>query len=374
MNVGFESKRIFTNFTGLGNYGRFIVSSLSDQFPSDHYYLYTPYNSDHREVEDIRSRKNIEVITPSGAYRLLPSAWRTLGIASHSSIRQLNVFHGLSQELPYMLPKHVKKLVTVHDLIFLRYPEFYRSVDVAIYKAKVIHACRLADRVIAISEQTKNDLVDILKVNPQKIEVIYQGIHPIFRKQVSRDELNDTRKRYGLPSDYLLNVGTIEPRKNLIALIRALGMLSHDDQISLVVIGRKTSYFKQVEEVAKASGVLGKIHFLSNASFSDFPALYAGASIFIYPSLFEGFGIPLVEAIACGVPVITSTGSCFYEAAGPDSIYVDPINPEALSNAISSLLRDKQKAATMVERSLQFIKRFEPVVIANHLKKVYAST
>jgi glycosyltransferase involved in cell wall biosynthesis len=351
-----------------------VVSALSDHAaPSDRFYLYTPADNSHPEVQRIRSRKNVEILTPPGAYNFMPTAWRTFGIAHHQTMKDLDVFHGLSQELPYRLPLKIKKVVTVHDLIFLRYPQFYQPLDVFIYKTKVIHACKMADRVVAISNQTRNDLIEFLNVDEKKIEVIYQGIHPIFGTPISADDVNQVKVRYGLPSQYLLSVGTIEARKNLISVIKAIALLPESKRIPLVVVGRKTEYYNEVHNLVARSGLQNKIHFLDNARFSDFPALYSGAKIFIYPSLFEGFGIPLVEAISCGVPVITSQGSCFSEAAGPDSLYINPNDSAALSVAIASLLDDPARSSAIVRNSREFIKRFDPSVIAADLKALYAS-
>src|SRR5690349_7808131 len=162
MYIGFEAKRVFSNYTGLGNYGRFVVSSLAENFPDHSYFLYTPKFVANREVEPYLIHKNVEIIEPAGGYRAFTSLWRTWAMGFDSSVKKLNVFHGLSQELPYHLTKGLKKVVTVHDLIFLRFPQFYNSIDVSIYKAKVIHACKTADHVVAISEQTKQDLIDYL--------------------------------------------------------------------------------------------------------------------------------------------------------------------------------------------------------------------
>ena len=169
MQVGFEAKRLFTNFTGLGNYSRFIVNALSEFAPENTYILYSPRIKSHPEVDPILARPNIKAIGPTGGFTFLKSLWRSWGIQYNKSIPNLDIFHGLSQELPAGLPKHIKKIVTVHDLIYIRYPQFYNPIDVAIYTAKVKSACRRADKVIAISQQTANDLIEFIKVDPCEV-------------------------------------------------------------------------------------------------------------------------------------------------------------------------------------------------------------
>jgi glycosyltransferase involved in cell wall biosynthesis len=373
MNIGFEAKRFFMNNTGLGNYSRFVVRALSTTFPDNRYYLYTPSNPVQHDAVDILNSGNVNVVTPGAAYRFFKatSVWRTVGIGSEPTVATLQVFHGLSQELPLNLPSKIKKVITVHDLIFYRYPEFYKSIDVAIYKKKLKSAVDRADNIIAISEQTSCDLQEFLKVDPSRITIIYQGSHPNFKRRLSRAEIDSVTARYNLPAEYILTVGTIEKRKNLMTVVKALSLIPKSSRIPLVVLGRPTTYFKEVVAVARERGVLSDMIVPGNVPFPDFPAIYQKASLFIYPSLFEGFGIPLVEAIESRVPVITSHGSCFSEAAGPSSIFVDPTDEEALADGINRVLLDSALAKSMVAASSEYIRKFEPAAIANKLMSVY---
>jgi glycosyltransferase involved in cell wall biosynthesis len=375
MNIGFEAKRFFTNNTGLGNYSRFVIRALSSHFSDNNYYLYTPRNPLHKENADILSSSNIKVITPGKWYKFFraTSIWRTWGISREPSIHDVNVFHGLSQELPLNLPKRIRKIITVHDLIFFRYPEFYKSVDVAIYKKKLRLGCENADKIIAISEQTKSDLQEFLRIDPSRIEIVYQGSHPNFRRKLNEGQIEEVTRKFDLPQNYILSVGTIEKRKNLLVLIRALALIPKEARMPLVILGRPTDYIHEVLATAKQLNVFDSILFPKNVSFGEFPAIYQKARLFVYPSLFEGFGIPLIEAIESRVPVITSAGSCFSEAAGPSSIFIDPQDPEALAAAIGKVLSDKSLASAMVSASYEYIQRFEPQVIGKKIMDIYRS-
>ncbi len=373
MKIGFDAKRLFNNFTGLGNYSRFVVDALLKHVPENEYLLYTPRTRRHAEIDSISDHSKITIVTPPFAYRLFKasSLWRSWGVSAEQSIGSLNVFHGLSQELPLSLPSRVKKVVTVHDLIFLRYPKFYNPIDVAIYKAKVKHACKTAQKIISISEQTASDLVHFLNVPQQKIVTVYQGCHPQFKKVLSASEILKIRKKHRLPEQYLLNVGTIEARKNVILIIRALSRIPKENRLPLVIVGRETEYKREIVIEALQRNVWESIIFLHDIPFTDFPAIYQGAKLFVYPSLFEGFGIPLVEAIESGIPVITSNGSCFSEAAGPSSIYVEPTNAEELAFQINRVVHDSELREKMVNEGQRYTKRFLPSQIANDLLSVY---
>jgi glycosyltransferase involved in cell wall biosynthesis len=263
----------------------------------------------------------------------------------------------------------VKTVVTVHDLIFLRYPEFYGKVNVSIYKKKLVYACKVADRIVAISSQTKDDLINFLNVSPSKIDVIYQSCDVNFQKKCAEDELVDVRAKYGLPEKYILYVGTIEERKNLLNIVKAL--YEKHINLPLVVIGRKTKYFHNEVLPYIEQNNVKNIVFPSFVSNEDLPAVYQSALCFVYPSIFEGFGIPILEALTSGVPVITSKGSCFEETGGSHSLYVDPNSPEQIGDAILRLMGDANLRELMVAKGYEQAKLFLPERIAEEFMRLY---
>lgn len=375
MKIGFDAKRLFHNFTGLGNYSRFVVSALLEHTANNEYVLFTPKARSHAEINPITDHKEVSVVTPPFFYSLLKasSIWRSWGISNDPAIQSLNVFHGLNQELPVSLPDSIRKVVTVHDLIFLRFPKLYNPVDVRIYEAKVKSACQSANSIVAISQQTAEDLMNFLNIPESKIKVIYQGCHPQFMKRVSPEEISNTKKRHHLPDRYVLNVGTMEARKNVMILVKAMSLLPEGSRFPLAIMGRETAYKKQIVAMASKLGLLDSIIFLHDVPFTDFPAIYQGAQLFVYPSLFEGFGIPLVEAIESCIPVITSTGSCFSEAAGPSSIYVNPSREDELAFQINRVLADHDLRDKMIKDGKEYAKRFTSAQIAHELIAVYQS-
>lgn len=371
MKIGFDAKRLFNNFTGLGNYSRFVVDALADRFPEHEYVLYTPRLRSHPETQIYQNSRFI-IRKPESAFaKRLSSVWRSYALGNVAAKEGVTIFHGLSNELPLTKPASLKTIVTVHDLIFKRYPEYYKPIDVQIYTWKLKKACASADVVVAVSQQTSSDLQEFLNVPASKIKVVYQGCHPNFKVVASDEVKQRVRVKYNLPHEFLLYVGTIERRKNALTLVKAIAGLK--SSIPLVLVGKATEYLKEIQTFISSNNLEHRVFIHHDISFVDLPVIYQMARVFIYPSLFEGFGIPIVEAMVSGVPVITSTGSCFVEAGGAGAIYVDPRNREALASQIELVSSSADLRTKMISTSLEYIKQFEPPIIAQNLMQVYQS-
>lgn len=368
MRIGFDAKRAFFNRSGLGNYSRFVIKSLIDFYPKDNYLLFTPKLSN--RIRFFNSQDNIEVISPDKLlHKKLSSYWRSMAMAKDFKKLQLDIFHGLSGELPKSISNStVRSVVTIHDLIFLRYPELYKAIDRKIYEKKFRFACNVSDKVIAISEQTKRDIIEFLGTEEAKIEVIYQGCDMRFQQDAPEAIKNEVKKIHTLPNEYLLYVGTIEKRKNLLSIVKAIHM--GKIEVPLVIVGKKTSYYNEVEAYIRQYK-LENIYFLNNVTNAHLPAIYQMASVFIYPSVFEGFGIPILEALYSKVPVITSKGSCFSEAGGPFSIYIDPNEPEAIAAGIHRILNQPEFKEKMVSEGFAYAQNFDHKLLVKKLNNLY---
>ena len=366
MNIGFDGKRAANNLTGLGNYSRSLITHLSSFFHQNHYFVYSPKVKAIPQVSSFLKRENIHLCLPD-KHSLL---WRSLGIKKQFSKDRIDLYHGLSNEIPLgMQHSPVKTVVTIHDLIFLRLPQQYKFIDRSIYNFKSKYACKHADRIIAISEQTKKDIIHFYHTDPAKIEVIYQTCDDAFKQLVPEEKKESVRSRYNLPEKYLLNVGTIEPRKNLKLIVQALREVPQD--VKLVVVGKKQPYAAQVMDEIIKLGLEKRVIFLRDIPFSDLPAIYQSAQIFIYPSFYEGFGIPVIEALYSGIPVIAATGSCLEEAGGSGSVYIDPNNAAELTLAINTILQNSDQQSLMREKGLVHVQQFEAEVLANQLMNCY---
>lgn len=367
MRIGFDAKRAFSNNTGLGNYSRTIINALCRHFPENEYSLYTPSQG---KKSIYVPPDNTRVALPSTPWSIqLKSYWRTFGLSKQLEKENIEIYHGLSNEIPVGIDKTgVKSVVTIHDLIFMRQPGLYAPVDRRIYEKKVRNAVKSADRIIAISNQTRTDLLELFNADEKKIKVIYQGCNPWFYNKVKEESRNKIMKKYKLPSSYLLYIGTIEERKDLLSIIRAI----HQNRIEipLVAIGRKTPYYLKVKNYINKHHV-GNIHFHHHIENSDLPAIYQQAKAFIYPSHYEGFGIPVLEALNSGIPVITSRGGCLEETAGKGALLIDPGDASQLGEAITRVVDDQALRQNLIKAGMEHALRFREEETIPELIKLY---
>jgi len=370
LRIGFDAKRAFLNNTGLGNYSRSVIASLSRYFPENKYFLYTPKVRVNSRTEGLLYQDNITIRTPR--FPFLKSWWRSRFVVKQLQKDRIDIYHGLSHELPIGIQHSgIRTVVTIHDLIFMRYPQYYKPADRKIYELKFKNACRHADKIIAISEQTKRDIIHFFKTDPSKIEVVYQSCHPAFREKCSDENLSLVSTKYQLPENFILNVGTIEERKNALLIAKALKDIA--PEIKLVLIGKETKYATQIRTFLKEAQLEHRVVFLQNVAFKDLPAIYQLAKVFVYPSEFEGFGIPVLEALCSGIPVIAANGSCLEEAGGPESIYIAPEDVNGLAKAIENVLNNDVLQAAMIAAGKEYASGFTEEAHAKHIMKVYES-
>ena len=366
MKIGYDAKRIVRNGTGLGNYGRTLVNDIAQYDAELDLRLYVPDKGRDELRGQIVAQDNVSFCYPhDSALPFAKAWWRTKGMVKDLQRDQIQIYHGLSGELPFGISKtNIRSVVTIHDLIFLRHPEFYHWIDTKIYTWKFLQTIKEADHIIAISECTKRDIIELGQADESRISVIYQSCAPRFTISFSQNEEKKT-------SRYILSVGSIEARKNILLAVKALPYLPED--ISLVIVGRHTKYTDQVNDYIKANRLEHRIRILHGVSDEELPALYAGAEAFVYPSVYEGFGIPIIEAISCGLPVVACTGSCLEEAGGPDSLYVAPDDVEGMANAIRQSLRGAEGREQRITRSHEYIRRFEGRDVASQVIELYYS-
>lgn len=368
MHIGFDAKRLFFNHSGLGNYSRSTVGLLRKYAPQHRYTLFTPREGNRCGFDTDRT----EVVRPHGAAALAPSLWRSYGMARAIRRSGVEVYHGLSNELPADIRRSgARSVLTMHDLIFVRMPELYKPADRRIYTAKYGRSCREADRIVAISRQTADDLVNLWHVDPARIEVVYQGCDPIFYEQATDERRKAVGQRYMLPNGYILSVGTIERRKNLMLTVKAMAEGNID--CFLVAVGRHTPYADEVMEYAVRNGIAHRIRMVHDAAFADLPALYQMSSAVVYASLYEGFGIPILEGLNSGVPVITSRGGVFSETGGDACLYVDPHDADQMIDALNRALGDQALRSDLAEKAAGHVLHFREERIAEHLMRVYES-
>lgn len=383
MNIGFDAKRAAQNRTGLGNYSRFVIRILSEKFAGNQYHLYTPKPHRMPYLQEIPTLKHLFLhFPPQGIWSRIRSLWRVWGITKDIQKDGIQIFHGLSNELPLNIGtpeqrkmkaggKGCKYIVTVHDLIFIHTPQYYHCIDRQIYNFKFRRACRCADRVIAVSEYTKQEIMHYYHTPESKIDVVYQGCDPVFSQEIEEGKLQEVKARYQLPDKFVLYVGSIEERKNLMLVAKAMAELNRRAAIHVVAVGRRTAYVDQIQDFLKAQGIDHLFHFYHQVPYADLPSFYKWASTFAYPSRIEGFGIPLLEAISSGVPAIGCTGSCLEEAGGPNSIYVNPDDAKGMADAILRTCTDEPLRQHMISEGKKYALNFSDEKLSHDLMKVY---
>lgn len=371
ISIGYDAKRIVRNNTGLGNYGRTLINALAEVSPELQLRLYAPDEGNERLRNEVIKANNISFVYPKNLrFRFQKDLWRQAGIVNQLQQDRVQLYHGLSGELPKgIAASGIKSIVTIHDLIFLRHPEYYTFIDAFLYKRKFLHTCQEADRIVAISQCTKRDILHYSDFPEERINVVYQSCGTRFRDVVSNDFKAEIVRKYQLPKRFLLFVGSIEERKNLLLAVKALLKLPQD--ISIVAVGRKTKYTQKVEKFAQSHGIIPRLHFLHGISNAELPAIYQQAECFVYPSRYEGFGIPIIEAIQSGLPVVGCTGSCLEEAGGTANLYVDPDNETDFAAAVSALLVGNNDRQRRIEESQNYIKRFENGDVAQAMLTEY---
>lgn len=375
MIIGFDAKRAMNNFTGLGNYSRLVIESIAKEYPDDKSLCFVPSMRHNPRLNTLRELKNVKWVTPSSSImRALPrSVWRTWGIPSQAQSLGVNIYHGLSNELPLNINSSgVKSVVTIHDLIYRRLPYCYKPADRLLYDWKYGTSCRIATRIIAISEATRRDIMEIYGIPESRIDVIYQGCDDSFRIHHSEQDISDTLHIYGIDSPYMVQVGTVERRKNLELTLRALAALPREyDNVKLAVIGRGKEYRTKMQTLAAELGIKQRVIWLDTVPFAHLPALCQGAKIILYPSHYEGFGIPVLEGLESRRPVIAANTSSLPEAGGEAALYVDPFDVVSMREAMESILSGSADTGGMIEKGLRHARQFNTSSMATKIMDTY---
>ena len=374
MRIGFDAKRLYGNFTGLGNYSRSLLKNIGVQYPEHNYYLYTPRTPRAKPSPETDYFFHSADFHTYQSKAWLKSWWRSFAMTRQLKSDHIQLYHGLSHELPFRLRQAgIRSVVTIHDLIFKIYPQTYAAIDRKIYDLKFKDSCLRADRIVAISHNTKRDIVRFYGIDPHKIEVIYQSCDPLYYQL---DDMQKIRSTDFIPSEYLLFVGSIQERKNLQLLIEAYQHLPSDAQIPVVVVGRGGKYQLEMKKRVQASGIEHLVFWMDTVTDNyHLRCLYQNARALVYPSLYEGFGLPVVEALLSKTPVITSNVSSLPEAGGPHSLYVDPHQPEELAQAIQKVLGNTALRKEMKAQGYTYaVTNFSPAIVTEQMMHLYENT
>lgn len=372
LRIAFDAKRALNNVTGLGNYSRLVIEAIAGSGIDAELLLMTAPGATLERVGKLLAMPNVRLEEGTGfAARHMQWLWRSRSMVGDLRRLRPDIYHGLSNELPLDIEKSgIPSVVTIHDLIWRRFPSDYTAIDRRLYDMKYGRSARAATRVIAISECTRRDIISDFGVDPDRIDVIYQGCDSQFAP-ASAGEIARVRSLYGIGDNpYVIAVGTVQGRKNQLLAVKGLRALPQD--VRLVIVGRRTAYARDIDAYVSAHpGLAERILWLEGIPFGDLPALYSGALFSTYTSFYEGFGIPLVESLRCGVPVIAATGSCLEEAGGPGALYVAPHDADAWADAARMLTEDKALRGRMVCEGQAHCEAFDNASFADNFIRTY---
>lgn len=369
MKIGFDGKRFYNNHTGLGSYSRTLFHNLITLYPEQEYLLFVHQKFFNKSPYAYEIYKSKTFVSDAPRHDI----WRTKGMSDDIANEGLHIYHGVSGEMPLGLPAQVRRVVTIHDLIFMRHSEWYPYFDRLAYEKKAKYAVQHADVIIAVSEQTKADICELLKVPEEKVQVVYQTWGKAFNHVLRLEYLSYARKKYALPDDpYILFVGAITERKNLQVVCNALLMPENED-VPLVIVGEESAGFEKFEEFVEDNKLKGRVYIYHNIPWYEMPTFYQLARCTVYPSLYEGFGLPVIEAMRCGITAITSNNSSLKEVGAQGAVLVDPTNVEELGHAIHKVMTDQEYYNKLREEAQRFVMNFHPRKVTQQIMDIYQS-
>ncbi len=361
MNIAFDAKRAFQNRSGLGNYSRNLIQSAISFHPEHHYHLFSP-----TDESDLFNPKGVQVISKKGG---LSWFWRSFGITGKLISEKIELYHGISNELPLNISRYRgKKVVTIHDVLFKRFPGYYSAIDRYIYDFKTSKACKEADTVVCISEETKKDLLRFYDVNESKIEIVHQQVSAEF---FTREESAEVIESYELDERYILYVGTVEERKDLITLLKAFKDLKDQELLLYVVGGKRNAYFKKVLTYIIENDLYERVVFFEKVPSTVLPMIYRNAFAVVYPSLFEGWGLPVAEGICSHVPVVSTRNTSMQEAGGDACLYFDAGNHNELHDILDQFLRSDLVRQQLINKTYSRSRYFDPQTCSDRMNAVY---
>lgn len=371
MHIGINTLSLPSQRTGGGKYISYLVDNLCRLDRSNSYSIFANRINIHEFHLD--DRPNLDIIDGGFMTNIRPSrlVWEQVFLPRQARKRKIDLFHSPGFVAPLGLK--CRSVVTIFDMTFFLFPGGHTLPKRLYFGFFLPLSARKADMVITISESSKNDIIRFLHLPEEKVRVIYPGVDDIFRPVKDNEKLERVKARYGIRKDFILSVGVVEPRKNLDRLIRAFNLLVREDGfgLDLVIVGKKGWAYGAVLDLPEQLGLEKRVIFTGYVPEEDLPLLYSAASLFVYPSIYEGFGIPVLEAMACGTPVITSNVSSLPEVTGDAGLLVDPYDIQAMVQAIKKLLGDEALRKRMREAGLRWARQFSWEKMALSTLEVY---
>ncbi len=358
MKIGIDARPILKKETGVGIYLKNLIWNLWKIDKNNTYYIFSSSLKDRFKRVKVPASDNFHLFDFRLPVSFLNFLWYKIKLPPIDLffLKKIDIVHSPT---PLIIPTLGKCIITVHDLFFFKKPEFTVREMRKIYPQKILDSIRRADGIICPSEFTRSEILRLFYCKDKKIKVIPHGIDESFLKKPERYFVEEVKSKYSLPSEFLLFVGNIEPRKNLNVLIEAFSNLKNKyKELMLVIVGEKILGFKELEEKIEKMGLSDRIIITGYVKNDELSAFYRLSSVFVFPSIEEGFGIPLLEAMASSVPVVASSFSSIPEIVGDAGILFDPYSPDELTEKISMVLDDKELRKELIEKGKERTKNF----------------
>ncbi len=373
MKIGVDAQTLLERSAGVTYYTQGLLEEILKQDKGNHYDLM----SFGRKSENMFGRGDnftykYQQFFPYKLFRY--ATYAGMGVP----LLPLELFFGPHDV--YLFPNFVeyphwtgKSVVVIHDLSFLRVPQYVTKLNALFLRRFVSVSAKRADHLIANSEYTKQDIVNTYKVPEDRVTVAYPGVNRKEFRPARDAQIKKIREKYGLEKPFILYLGTLEPRKNVLSILKAYASLGNREDFNLVLAGKKGWMYSKIFEEVKELGIEDGVVFTGFVSDGDKPAFLSAAEVFVYPSFFEGFGMSVIEAQACGTPVITSNVTSLPEAAGEAALYVDPYKVDDLKNAMEKLLFSSKLRDDLSQKGLVNVRRFDWGISAKRVLNVFGS-
>ncbi|GBC82141.1 D-inositol 3-phosphate glycosyltransferase [bacterium HR10] len=353
MRIGIDAHAIGSQTAGNETYIKNLIEALAAIDEENEYVLFFTRPEVAEQWRDRFRNFRVWVVRPHTRYLRIPfslpwAVWRA----------QVDLLH-VQYAAPPICPRPI--VTTIHDLSFEHLPQFYTPRERWLLKLAVGYTARRAARILTVSEYSARDIRATYRVPPERIVVTPEGVSALFVPVRDQERIHAVRRRYGIARAYILSVGSLQPRKNLVRLIRAyVNVRRRDDELDhqLVIVGKKGWLYQDIFRAAQHAPFAEDIIFTGYVPEEDLPALYSGATVFVYPSIFEGFGLPVLEAMACGVPVITSYSSSLPEVVGEAALLVNPYDERAIEEALQQVIWNDAMRRELSERGLRRAQQF----------------
>jgi len=373
MKIAIDGTIIREGITGTGFYITNLINGLLKVDRKNRYFIFG-------DKENIRKfvnvdQPNFKIVHKKFRNRVIRVLWQYIIFPFELKKLKIDVLHSPNYITP-LIKLGFKIILTIHDLTFLLFPEKYTITKRLLFSKMLPLFIKKSDKIIAVSNNTKQDILRFFKLPEDKIAVTYESYPDYYNMSIPLPESKKIVSRYGIDKDYILYVGMIEPRKNIISLLKAFVELDPDIDLDLVIVGNKGWYFKEIEEYMSSISnrkLNNKIIFTGYVSEPELKYFYRAAFMFVYPSLYEGFGLPPLQAMACGTPVITSNVSSLPEVVGNAGIKIDPTDLKGLGKSMMKLTKNKEFREQNIVKGLDNAKKFDLEKVGKNTIRVYLS-